>query len=128
MSVQSNTMRFSQTPSPLSDAFFSDDNQKNLQNSIASTVNLTSGYRIGPQNPNDLLAIMGKSYTDIRGDTEKNVDQQVSMMNQSVVSQAVRMIVNGIKSDLHYLNDISKMPVPPDLPMNTSIYGTNLNR
>jgi len=121
-------MRFSQTPSPLMDAFFSDDNQKQIQSSIASSVNMTSGYKIGPQNPNDLLAIMGKSYTDIRGDTERNIDEQVSVMNQSVVSQAVRMIINGIKSDLHYLNDISKQPVPPDLPKNTSVYGTKINR
>jgi hypothetical protein len=71
---------------------------------------------------------MGKSYTDIRGDTENNIDQQVSMMNQSVIAQAVRMIITGIKNDLHYLDDISKQPVPLDLPTNNSTYGTKINR
>jgi hypothetical protein len=71
---------------------------------------------------------MGKIYTDLRGDTEKNVGAQVSNMNQSVVTTAIKMIVSGIKSDLFYLNDISKMPVPLDLPTNNSVYGTRLNR
>jgi hypothetical protein len=121
-------MRFSQTPSPLMDAFFAQSNQDQLQKSIQDNVNVTTGYKVGPQNQGDLLAIMGKIYTDLRGDTEKNVDQQVSNMNQSVLASATRMIISGIKSDLHYLNDISKMPVPLDLPKNNSVYGTRLNR
>jgi len=121
-------MRFSQTPSPLMDAFFSDSNQDQIQKSIISNVNLTSGYTIQRQNPNDLLALMGKSYTDLRGDTEKNIDGQVSAMNQNVVTNAVRMIISGIKMDLQYLNDIANYPVPLELPKNTSIYGTNMNR
>lgn len=121
-------MRFSQTPSPLMEAFFSDDNQEAIQKSIISNVNLTSGYTIQRQNPNDLLALMGKSYTDLRADTETNIDGQVKTMNQNVVTNAVRMIISGIKMDLQYLNDISSYPVPQDLPANTSIYGTNMNR
>ena len=121
-------MRFSQTPSPLMDAFFSDSNQQTIQKSISTNVTMTSGYKIGPQNQNDLLAIMGKIYTDIRGDTERNVDEQVSIMNQGVVNTTTRMIINGIKNDLFYLKDISMRPSPLDLPTNTSVYGTRLSR
>jgi len=121
-------MRFSQTPSPLMDAFFSQDNQDTIQKTISANVAVTTGYKVGPQNPADLQAIMGKVYTDLRGDTEKNVGAQVSNMNQSVVTTAIKMVVSGIKSDLFYLNDISKMPVPLDLPTNNSVYGTRLNR
>ena len=121
-------MRFSQTPSPLMDAFFSQTNQAHIQKSIQDNVAITTGYRVGPQNNMDLQTIMGKVYTDLRGDTNNNVDQQVQNMNQGVLSAATRMIITGIKNDLYYLNDISKLPVPLELPTNNSIYGTKINR
>jgi hypothetical protein len=110
------------------DEFFSDGNKEYIHSSIIKNVSNMSGYSIGRQNDSDLETMMGKVYTDLRGDTEHNVDSQVSNMNQSVISAAVRMVINGIKSDLYYLNDISKNPVPPDLPYNTSLYGTRLNK
>lgn len=121
-------MRFSQTPSPLMDAFFSQSNQAQLQKSIQDNVAVTTGYKVGPQNDSDLQAIMGKIYTDLRGDTNTNVDQQVQSMNQGVLSSATKMIITGIKNDLYYLNDISKLPVPLELPTNNSVYGTRINR
>jgi hypothetical protein len=121
-------MRFNQTSSPLSDSFFSDSNQELIQQTIISDVGVTTGYKIGAQNSGDLNAIMGKVYTDMRIDTETSIDEQVSNMNQNVVSIAVDMIIRGIKSNLLYLNDISKPRQIPDLPTNTSLYGTRLNR
>jgi len=113
---------------PLAVAFYGQSNIDFLQESIRKSVKDSSGYTIGPQNPADLKIIMGKYYSDIRYDYSKYIDSQISAMNSALVKDITHMIVTNIKSNLTYLNDISKRPMPMDLPQNTSIYGTNLQR
>ena len=110
------------------DIFFNKTNICYLQTSIRNNVYTKSGYSIGPQNEQDLQLIMGKYYSDYRYNDEENIEEQKTSMNSGVIGAATKMIVSAISSSLSYLNDISKRPTPMDLPQNTSIYGTNLQR
>lgn len=121
-------MIFKQVDSPLSESFFSEANQNYLQTAIKDSVYSSSGYKIGPQNSGDLWTLMGVVYTNLRNDTENFVPEQVSYMNQTVVSNATNTIISGIKQDLSYLHDISILPTPPPAPKITSTYGTKLTR
>jgi hypothetical protein len=87
-------MIFKQTDSALSDSFFSEANQNYLQSAIKDNVYSSSGYKIGDQNSGDLWTLMGVVYTNLRGNTEKFVPEQVSYMNQTVVSNATNTIFN----------------------------------
>ena len=114
--------------SSLSDAYYSRANHEYLQKAIASSVASSSGYKIGRQNEMDLYNLMRKVYTDYMVNDSEDVPKQMSRMNSVVVSEATRTISSAILADLTYLNDISTLPVPPEAPRSTSIYGLRLSR
>jgi hypothetical protein len=114
--------------SPLGDTYYSKANHEYLQKAIIDSVKKNSGYVIGRQNDMDLYNLMRKVYTDYMVNDTEDVPKQVSRMNSVVVSDATRTISSAILADLTYLRDISTLPVPPDAPRNTSIYGLKLAR
>lgn len=114
--------------SSLSDTYYSKSNHEYLQKAISDSVASNSGYKIGRQNDMDLYNLMRKVYTDYVVNDSEDIPKQVSRMNSVVVSDATRTISSAILADLTYLKDISTMPVPPDAPRNTSVYGMRLQR
>lgn len=114
--------------SSLSDTYYSKSNHEYLQKAISASVASNSGYKIGRQNDMDLYNLMRKVYTDYVVNDSEDIPKQVSRMNSVVVSDATRTISSAILADLTYLKDISTMPVPPDAPRNTSVYGMRLQR
>lgn len=114
--------------SSLSDTYYSKSNHEYLQKAISDSVASNSGYKIGRQNDMDLYNLMRKVYTDYVVNDSEDIPKQVSRMNSVVVSDATRTISSAILADLTYLKDISTMPVPPDAPRNTSVYGMRLSR
>ncbi len=114
--------------SSLSDTYYSKSNHEYLQKAIIDNVASASGYKIGRQNEMDLYNLMRKVYTDYVVNDSEDVPKQVSRMNSVVVYDATRTISSAILADLTYLKDISTMPVPPDAPRNTSVYGTRITR
>lgn len=114
--------------SSLSDTYYSKSNHEYLQKAISDSVASNSGYKIGRQNDMDLYNLMRKVYTDYVVNDSEDIPKQVSRMNSVVVSDATRTISSAILTDLTYLKDISTMPVPPDAPRNTSVYGMRLSR
>lgn len=114
--------------SPLSDTYYSKPNHEYLQRAIQESVKAKTGNTIGRQNEMDLYNLMRKVYTDYVVNDTEDVPKQVSRMNSVVVSEATRTISSAILADLTYLRDIATLPVPPDAPRSTSIYGLKLSR
>jgi len=114
--------------SSLSDTYYSKANHEYLQKAIIDSVASNSGYKIGRQNEMDLYNLMRKVYTDYVVNDSEDVPKQVSRMNSVVVSEATRTISSAVLADLTYLRDISTLPVPPEAPRSTSIYGLRLAR
>lgn len=114
--------------SPLSETFFSNANLEYLQKAIIESVKKDTGYTIGRQNDMDLYNLMKKVYTDYVVTDTSDVAPQVSKMNSVVVAEATRTIKSAVIADLMYLKDISTLPVPPEIPKSTSIYGLRLAR
>lgn len=117
-----------QMRSPLSDTYYSKANHEYLQKAIQESVKKSSGQTIGRQNDMDLYNLMRKVYIDYLVNDTEDVAKQVSRMNSVVVSEATRTISSAILADLTYLRDIATLPVPPDAPRNTSVYGLKLAR
>jgi hypothetical protein len=99
-----------------------------VQGQIKKSVKESTSYSIGDQNQNDLFTLMGKVYTDMRADPERDVLNQVSAMNKITIENATSTIRTGIMQQLAYLKDISRNPVPPPVPSSTSSYGLALSR
>jgi hypothetical protein len=116
------------TRSTLSDTYYSKSNHEYLQKAIVDSVSSKSGYKIGRQNDMDLYNLMRKVYTDYVVNDSEDVPKQVSRMNSVVVSDATRTISSAVLADLTYLRDISTLPVPPDAPRNSSVFGLKLTR
>ena len=114
--------------SPLSDSYYSPANMEYLQGAIQSSVMSATGHSIGRQNNGDLYNLMRKVYTDYYTDDTQNIAEQVSKMNEVVVSSATKTISTGIIQQLIYLRDISTQPIPPSAPKSTTTYGLKLSR
>ena len=114
------------TPTPLSDAFFSDFNREGIHASIVSTVKSKVGVEIARQNDTDLQTLMRVVYTDLVRDPYTNVRQQVSAMNSETVKRAIGTISTGVLQQAVYLRDISSNPVPMAAPVSTSTYGNKI--
>jgi hypothetical protein len=121
-------MWYNESPNPLWSSFFSDANMNQLQSQIKKNVHAQTSYQIGDQNPNDLFTLMGKIYTDMRADTNSDVQNQVSAMNRATVDAASTTIKTGILQQLGYLRDIARNPIPPPVPASTSSFGMSLSR
>lgn len=118
---------YKQESNPLHSWFFSSRNVDQIQNSIRREVANQTGVSIGRQNDNDLLAIMNSVYSVNSWNPYGDYENQLKFMNSKVGEKAVSQIRSGILSYKMYLNDISRQPVPSDLPVNTSIYGKKLS-
>jgi hypothetical protein len=97
--------------------YFSNQNIEYLQDKIIKNVKDCSqgGYDISKQKKDTLLVIMRSIYLQNLKDTG-NVQNEVSNMNHLVIEYCVKNIVSNIKNYVHYLNDISKMPIPLEHP------------
>lgn len=97
--------------------YFSNHNIEYLQDKIIKNVKDCSqgGYDISKQKQDTLLVIMRSIYLQNLKDTG-NVENEVSNMNHLVIEYCVKNIVSNIKNYVHYLNDISKMPIPLEHP------------
>lgn len=113
-------------PTPLSDAFFSDFNREYLHQQIIAQVRQRTGYTIDRQNDADLQAYMRGIYFNIVEDPFTNVKQQLDEMNAAVVSQTLKDIIPNVLQRLVYLQDASRLPVPLNLPANTSTHGNKM--
>ena len=113
-------------PTPLGDAYFSDFNKEYLHGAVISAMKDKTGYQIERQSDQDLQALMRRVWTNLSADPYSDVRNQVSKMNDKVVSEATATISTGMLQQIVYLRDISRNPVPMATPTSTSTYGNKI--
>lgn len=111
---------------PLSNAFFSNQNINNLHLLIIKGVYDKTQIRIERQNNEQLLGIMRNIYMNPNRDEfmtryvqtpNISANEQLNKLNQCVINSAVKIIQTEITAYLKYREDISTMAVPQDLPI-----------
>ena len=115
-----------QAETPLNTTFFCRENFGLIQRAIRQVVKDQSGVSIDYQKPEDVLAIMRYVYINNAGNQYLNIEPQVKQMNGVVIHTAVQQINTNLSQFYGYANDLTKPIIPPDIPMNTSLYGDKI--
>ena len=113
---------------PLSNTFFSGQNQQILQNGIRAGVYKMSGgrYQIGTQSPDELKMVMRGIFLQNSFNQPGNVRSQCEKLNQSVLNYVVPRVYGEAKGYLTYLRDVSTLVVPLAPPVNSVSYDRTL--
>lgn len=120
-------MNYIKERTPLWQAFFSSQNVQNIQNGLQDTILRETGYRIDHQKEDDLLAFMGKVYTNYsRSYADRSIAEQVRVMNAAVIQETSQQVKSGILQQMYYLRDRSTGLRVLDQPVNTSTYGKKI--
>mgnify|MGYP003345275764 CR=1 FL=1 len=120
-------MNYIKERTPLWQAFFSSHNLQNIQSSLRDAVKRETGYVIDPQKEDDLLAFMGKVFTNYsRTYADRSISEQVRIMNAAVVQETADQVKSGILQQMYYLRDRSTGLRVLDQPVNTSTYGKKI--
>ena len=104
----------------INDIFFSDMNTNVIQDTIRYRVNVETGETVSRQSDNELYIIMRSimlQFANFRTGIDNIVDE-VRRLNEKVVEYAVENISSNVKQHKGYVDKISKLPVPLDLPVN----------
>jgi hypothetical protein len=127
-------------PTPLLNLFFSDENVEFLQQGIVNNVKNIKNVDIKRQNVNDVLVIMRLKYiyaiqgyintsscpdtNNGRAFADGSLENQLRLLNQSVLEECVKTVLSGIEEYQRYYSDISKLPVPMTLPACSTMKGS----
>lgn len=125
--LNTNVISHNHTPTELSRAYFSNENQNVIQNSIIAEVLRRSNgqYRISRQNDNELQVIMSSMYYQLGQNLPTNINEQVNYLNNYVIEECVRIIIPNVQQYLGYIRDITNgIPIIPR-PQNVSNAGRN---
>lgn len=116
-----------QEKTSLSCSFYSKENLDKLQDKIIESVFVESSgeFRIGRQSDLQLQIIMRSIYLTYGRNKKTHIEQQVSELNNKVLSEAIKSILPSIKQFLHYKKEISQPRQIAPLSVNVSIKGDN---
>jgi len=117
---------YKQETSPLYKTFFSARNLDNIQGMIRQGVAKNTGDTIGRQNDRDLLAIMNSVYSVNSYNPYSDVEKQTSWLNQVTANKGIQQVTSGVLMYKQFIKDIDRLPMPNDLPRNTSTYGKKI--
>jgi hypothetical protein len=106
-------------------AFFCRDNVELLQRLLYARVFQRCGYWIDRQSDEHLVAAMMRVFEEKCRYSRFDVAEQVSELNEILLSQLVPMVVANIGSQVRYLRDMARLPVPLERGLATSTIGTN---
>jgi len=111
------------SPSPLSNAFFSTQNQQVLQNGIRAGVYHLSNkqYVISQQSNQNLLMIMRSMFLEHSQNRPNHLTEQLEELNRYVLDYCIPRIYGEAKGYLTYLKDASTLVVPLSNPVHTSL-------
>lgn len=111
----------------VSDAFFTRENVRRIQEALKKGVYEASGnkkYQISEQSVDEITMIMRAMYLQYSRNTPYNIEGQVKELNDMVVKWSVPRILSEVEAHFHYLKDISTLPVPLPQPIHLSSAGT----
>jgi len=102
------------TDSPLSIAYFSQENIKILQNGIRRGVYERSNgqYVIGPQDCDSLKIIMRSVYLQHAANQPTHISQQITELNKIVLNYCIQQIYSEAQGYMKYMDDVSTLVVP----------------
>lgn len=110
---------------PLSDIFFSKANIDYLQSQIVQRVYELSGgrHKIGRQSDTELQIVMRSIYLQFSLNRSNDIKEQVRDLDGMVIDAVVPGILSAIEQHLKYMEAISTIPAPINLPKNETIKG-----
>ncbi len=125
---QAESLQRNMQATPLSTLFFSDANVRALHDGIRYlTYKRSSGrYVIDKQDDRQLHYVMRSVYLQHARNDPEGVLAQVRCLNGKVLDYCVPTILTALDAHRHYLDDISKLPVPMDQSVNVSSAGTKV--
>jgi len=103
----------------LNSLFFSEMNVKVIQDTLRYRVYKNTDQVISEQSSNDLFIIMRSimlQYANFRVGIENIVDE-IRRLNEKVLDYAVSNVSSNVKQHQGYVEDLSKLPVPMDMPV-----------
>jgi hypothetical protein len=111
------------TETPLSMAFFSEQNIQIIQNGIRAGVfhNSNGQYVIGPQDCDSLKIVMRSVFLQNAANQPQNISGQIHELNQIVLDYCVNQVYSEAQGYMKYLRDVSTLPVPIALPTLSSM-------
>jgi hypothetical protein len=107
---------------PLSQAFFSQQNIQIIQNGIrAGVYNRSNGqYVIGPQDCDSLKIVMRSVFLQYSANQPNNYQQQISQLNKIVLEYCIQQVYSEAQGYMKYVDDASTLVVPLSHPVMTS--------
>lgn len=104
----------------LNDVYFSDINQKVIQDTLAYRVYQNTNEYIGKQSENELFIIMRSvllQFANFRVKTE-DLYEEVKRLNEKVLNYCVENVSSNVLQHQGYQKDLEKLPIPIDRPIN----------
>jgi len=113
---------------PLSDTFFSTENQNFLQNAIRHQVWKQTGGKvvIGRQSDTELSVAMRSIFFMYSNNLPNDIQGQIRELNQQVLNQTVPIVLTNVKQYQGYLYDVQHMPMPIPHSENVSNKGSKV--
>lgn len=115
-----------QTPTPLSEAFFSRKNLNTIQDEIRYRVHISSGkkYTIDRQDDDAVKVRMRGVYLLWAQHRVGDLPAELAELNERVISDAVREVLSAVEHFIRYRHDIALYPLPLERPTDPSMRGT----
>ena len=110
------------TDTPLSQAYFSEQNIQIIQNGIrAGIYQISNGqYVIGPQDCDSLKIIMRSVYLQHAANQPTNISNQILELNKIVLNYCIQQVYSEAQGYIQYINDASTLVVPIAHPVMAS--------
>jgi hypothetical protein len=107
---------------PLSNAFFSQQNIQIIQNGIRAGVYHRSNgqYLVGPQDCDSLKIIMRSVFLQYSANQPSNIPQQIQELNKIVLNYCVQQVYSEAQGYMKYIDDASTLVVPIAHPVQAS--------
>ena len=107
---------------PLSQAFFSQENIQIIQNGIRSGVYKRSNgqYVIGVQDCDSIKIIMRSVFLQYSANKPSSIPQQIIELNNIVLNYCVQQVYSEAQGYMKYIDDVSTLAVPIAHPVQAS--------
>jgi hypothetical protein len=107
---------------PLSKAFFSQQNIQIIQNGIRAGVYHRSNgqYIIGPQDCDSIKIIMRSVFLQYSANQPSNIPQQIEELNKIVLNYCIQQVYSEAQGYMKYIDDASTLVVPIAHPVQAS--------
>lgn len=99
---------------PLSDAFFCQQNIQVIQNGIRAGVYQKSNgqYLIGPQDCDTLKIIMRSVFLQHAANKPNDIPEQINELNKIVLNYCIKQVYSEAQGYMKYIDDASTLVVP----------------